>query len=428
MFLPAKPSSRPLRVPREIAALLRALQLGRPDASQLHALTDTEWKSLLEFSDLAHLTLSLAQLDQQGFPDWVRHRLEKNLADNAARFDLVANTYQEAATALELAGVDYLVLKGFTQSPEYVPGPRLRMQSDLDLYCPQEEVPAARAALEAIGYVSDHQMDYSHADHVPTLYRKGRWTWRGNMFDPEMPLSIELHFCLWNEAELLFPAPQIDTFWNRKKTRILENISFPALDPIDQLGYTSLHILRDLLTADWMIHHVYELAFFLHHHARDHAFWTRWEELHPERLRQLQAVAFFLARDWFGCNLSAENKTQIHRLPAEILQWLERFSGSPIEGMFKQNKTMLWMHTALLGTSGRKWPLVRHKLLPVIKPRINSPSLKWSYRRPRKIRHLPPRLRYLVHFASRVLTHTRLVPATLFQGLVWKFHASRLPE
>ena len=53
-----------LKIPPEAIALIAALQLREPDTSLLQVLSDQEWTSLLTFSDLAHLTLPLAQLSR----------------------------------------------------------------------------------------------------------------------------------------------------------------------------------------------------------------------------------------------------------------------------------------------------------------------------------------------------------------------------
>ena len=122
------------KIPREVAAIIAALQLREADLTPLIQLEDHEWTSLLAFCDLAHLTLPLAQLPQNDFPSWVVERLKINVADNALRFERVKATYKEAAEALDRAGVEHVVIKGFTQAPDYVEDPRLRAQSDLDLY------------------------------------------------------------------------------------------------------------------------------------------------------------------------------------------------------------------------------------------------------------------------------------------------------
>src|SRR5258708_37215177 len=139
-----------------------------------------------------------------------------------------------------------MVLKGFAQAPDYVKAPRLRMQSDLDLYCPQHMIQGAQAALQSIGYQPEETLDYSRADHLPSMIRAGDWQWRGNPFDPDMPLSIELHFTLWNESVSFIPVPEVDSFWERRTKRVIDGVVFTAFISVDGLGYLALQILRNL--------------------------------------------------------------------------------------------------------------------------------------------------------------------------------------
>src|ERR1700722_8171285 len=96
------------RIPREVAALIAALQLKGGNAEALGELEQREWESLLRFCDLAHLTLLLSQVEAGDSPSWVVERLERNVADNAARFERIKATYQEAASAFDRAGVEYV--------------------------------------------------------------------------------------------------------------------------------------------------------------------------------------------------------------------------------------------------------------------------------------------------------------------------------
>jgi hypothetical protein len=100
-------------------------------------LDESAWHELLEFCDLAHLTLALWRncRDMDVLPDWVRERMQRNASDNARRFDNIKRAYLELAKALEDVQVEHLVIKGFAQYPGYVEDPRLRMQSDIDIYC-----------------------------------------------------------------------------------------------------------------------------------------------------------------------------------------------------------------------------------------------------------------------------------------------------
>jgi len=410
-----------LRIPHEVRSLLRALQLSNPDSTSLQKLSEKEWTSLLDFCDIAHLTLTLAQLSMKGFPHWVVERLKTNLADNALRFGRVKATYREAAEALNQAGVEHVVIKGFTQSPDYVPDPRLRRQSDIDIFCLPESIAAANGALQAIGYnLSDAKMSYAMADHDVTLVRSGDWHWKGNLFDPEMPLGIELHFCLWNERVSRIRVPDTHLFWQRRTMREVDGLSFSCLSSLDHLAYLTLHILRNIFLGDWVVHHVLELASFLHSRADDESFWQSWVENHSPSLRSFEAIVFYYARAWFNCRLHPLAAREIDRLPATRQSWLRCFAGSALELMFDQNKDFLWLQLSLLSSRREKLKVLRRTLFPVRISSIDSPTF-----RIRNKRQLPPGEgplwgQYISYLISRSAAHCRVNTVTLTRGLRWR--------
>ncbi len=404
--------------------MLSALQLSRPETTPLKQLSDQEWTSLLAFSDLAHLTLQIAQLPITGFPDWVIERLKTNLADNALRFDRVKATYREAAEALKQAGAEHVVIKGFTQAPDYVAHPRLRAQSDIDLFCPPESIDAANRALQAIGYrPSTARISYAQADHQVTLVRLGDWQWRGNPFDPEMPLSIELHFCLWSERVSHIRIPEIGLFWERRTMREVDGLSFCCLSPVDHLAHLTLHILRNLFLRDWIIHHVRELAVFLHAHADDEPFWETWHETHSPLLRSYAAIAFHYARNWFGCLLHPLPAHEIDSIPAMRHSWLNCFSGSALELMFHPNKDSVWLHLGLLASQQERWKLLKRTFIPAVIGPIGSVPLQERNRRPVQPRGGHRWQQYIAYLVSRSIGHGSANLSTLVRWLGW-----RLPQ
>src|SRR5271170_637588 len=405
------------RIPRELAALIAALQLKGATTEALLELEEREWESLLRFCDLAHLTLRLAQVDTSGFPLWVAERLKRNVTDNAARFEHVKATYREVADAMDQAGVEYLVIKGFTQAPEYVADACLRVQSDLDIYCPKESIARARTALLGIGYQPEETVDYSRADHLPTMIRPSNWQWRGNAFDPDMPLSVELHFCLWNESVYCLSVPEVDHFWERRIKRTLGEMLFPGLAPVDHLAYLALHILRGLLNGDWVIHHVHELATFLQGNAKNDEFWRAWKQTHSDSLRALQAIAFSHARSWFCCHVHEEVLEVCQQLDPKIQEWLHRFTGSSLERMFRRNKSGVWLHTALISSPEKKRRLLKRALVPSRIPGMGTPAIPLENRRLRPIGRSNPYVAYMAYLISRLTVYARLIPTTLYQGI-----------
>jgi hypothetical protein len=238
------------------------------------------------------------------------------------------------------------------------------VQSDLDFYCPPDQIERAQKALEEIGYRSVDGVDYRAADHVPTLSRPTSWCWKGNSFDPEMPLSIELHFCLWNERVSFIPAEEFGPFWRRREVRNNDAFSFPALSRVDQLGYFSLHILRGIIAGDWIVHHVREMACFLHARSDDAEFWRAWETKHGARFRSLQAVAFSLAERWFSCTLPDPVRRQVEMLSPLQSTWLARFGASPLEGMFRHTKDGRLLQILLTDSQPARRLALRRAIIP----------------------------------------------------------------
>ncbi|QNI37653.1 nucleotidyltransferase family protein [Edaphobacter albus] len=410
-------------IPMEIKALMAALHLTNRQFDGLRELSDEQWQRLFHFSDLAHVSLSLAALGIEGLPVWVADRLQKNLEDNRRRFQRVRDTYTEAAKTLRSAGVDFIVIKGFTLAPDFVPAPWLRQQSDIDLYCAPQDIARAEAALATVGYVPDRRLNYGFADHVPTLIRKGEWHWQGNAFDPDMPLSIELHFCLWNRKISLLPIQLDEYFMGRSEVREIACLPVPSFTLIDQIGYLSMHILRNLLGGDCILHHLFELASFLAARAHDAVLWKTWHILHEESLRQKEVLAFELARLWFGCDLPATVEDMIAELPEAQLLWLRYFTFSPLEGMFLANKDALWLHWCLLEGSKQKAILLRRHLFPNQTANLNVPWAVLNERKAHEGDEFADRrskvVRLIEYYCRRLLPYCALRARTLYRGAVW---------
>ncbi len=406
--------------PRYVTALVSALNFRSPQPELLHTLDDREWQRLLVFGDQMHLTIPLARACNKYFPSWVRARVERNIADNAKRFQTIKTTYAEIADALTKLDVDHLVLKGFTKAPEYAPDPRHRIQSDIDLFCPPETVFRARDALSALGFRAQHRLD-DICEHLPPLHRKTTWQWRGNAYDPEMPLAIELHHSLWDYATARCGPEGVNDFWQRRVERRLEEISFSALCPIDSLGYVALNLLRDLLRGTGIVTaQVYELAWFLHRNSCNEEFWNSWAELHDGELRRLESVAFLLAMTWFHCDLPEAVEAEIARLPLGTLRWFESPATCPSPmGWLRPNKDRIWLHVSLLETTAERRKVVFDRLLPRILPVDAAIASKMPNSSSTEESVSYKYSRYIVYLLTRVTYHLWILPTTLWHGFCW---------
>ncbi len=400
------------------ASVLHALSFCSPRPEALRTLSDAEWLALLTNWETARLTLLLRQTCGDELPDWVNSRVDVYLSDTALRFERIKTGYSNVANALACADAEFVVVKGFTLWPGYAEHPRFRPQSDIDLYCPPQSIFRARDALFALGYEPSEVCDHHPKDHLPAMVPKTPWEWRGNLFDPEIPVSFELHSCFWNETIMHFCPNGLDQFWSRRGERELDGISFPALNPVDNLAFTSLNVLRDLLRGSPTLEQLYGLARFLHTNANNHGFWAEWRELHDDSLRRLQAISFRLAFDWFACRMSESVQEETDRLPRAVQIWFRDFGNSLRSSGFRHNKDGLWLHLTLLGSFSDKTSVLARRLVsfPIKIPTFASVNIRDSSTSG-PVHLLGKTVKYLGWFLSRVIYQLKLLPTTLGRGI-----------
>jgi SAM-dependent methyltransferase len=354
-------------------------------------------------------TLPLRQVCGDDLPGWVRVQIDQNISDNTERFERIKDVYLEIATALRDADIEHLVLKGFAQWPAYMQGPHVRTQSDVDVFCPPESIFHARDTVCSLGYASHQDFEAKFVDHLPALGRQNNWQWRGRHFEPDIPISVELHFRLWNETDTRLRPMGLEEFWFRRIERQVDGFTCPALDPVDALAYAALHVLRSVLYGGLTPYHVYEIAWFLHTNSDDDAFWKKRDELHHRSLRLLETVCFRLANDWFGCRLPEEVEKEMRSLPPQVELWFQKYRDSRFAFLLDANKDALWLHSSLLESASDKWSVLFKGLFPA-PTRPAEGTGRWTPRTYRK---------FVTHVISQAAFHARLLPRTLWHGFRW---------
>jgi hypothetical protein len=410
------------KVPRHVGALLAALKFRDAHPEALRVLNDSEWKQLLGFCDEMHLTLVFGRTCRDHLPDWVRARIDQNFSANAQKFERLKSVYAELSNGLRQAGAEHLVLKGFAQWAGYVRDPHLRMQSDIDIFCPSESVISARDAIAALGYEPLKGIDDVPSDHLPSMIRQNDWKWRGDFFDPEAPFSVDIHFRFWHEENVRFGPKGLDQFWPRRAEGQSGGINFSGLDPADSVGYSTLHALRHLLCGGGLLtFHIYELAWFLHTTTDDTAFWSRWREWHHDSLRRLEGICFALAKDWFNCRLPEDAQKEVDGLPKGVKQWLRTEARASLYTLFRPNKNTLWLHLSLLESSRDKRAIFRQVLLPTRIPPVDAFYIQDSpeHGGMRQRGRLERRARHFHYLTRRAAYHLHILPGTLWRGLRW---------
>ena len=352
----------------DLMAIVGGLHFQEDRSELIRRIDPAKWPELLRLTDEAQLTLPLAIRYARSLPAEVRARVEKNMARNAERYLRIGEVYDETAQALTSRGIEFIVLKGMTHWPFYCDALSQRPQFDLDLYCPAQSIHAAVEAITGLGYEPVHHIGGISVDHLPSLIRKTGWRWRGDYYDPDMPLTIELHFRFWNADHEHFPVCGADRFRDRKTNRIAEGRRIPALHPQDDLAYTTWHLVRHLVRGNLRLYHVYELAHFLDRTASADAFWQEWRGA-PEG-RVAEPIAFRLAVEWFGCRANPAVLEEIDRLPRNVDRWFRMFAFSPVLAMELPNKDELFLHLALARGTVNRFRIAVRRILPVHPPRV----------------------------------------------------------
>lgn len=414
-------------VPTHVRAILSALQFQESRVEGLAVLTDAQWKDLLTRWDFHRCMIPLRQTCGTEVPEWVRSEIDLRLADNLERLERIKADYARFSGALSSIGAQHVVIKGFTLWPGFVDHPRFRLQSDIDVYCPPEWILGARDALVKLGYKPETRQNFASADHLPAMVPETTWRWRGNFYDPEMPVSFELHRSLWNEGVLGIRTKGLDQFWIRRSERQLDGFRFPALNEPDNFGYAALHLTRNLLRDQPSLHQIYELARFLHTSADKRDFWEDWRATHDDSIRRLEAIACLTASKCFTCNLPDEMKQEIACLPEVVMTWFDEARGLPMSpGLPRKN--WVWLHVCLVESAWEKLSILCKSLLPSHLPTADDVE-KLDEESPDPHVRRSPIMRpakYLAYVASRLAHYSRLIPSELWHGARFWLSSKRL--
>ncbi|HZU24390.1 MAG TPA: nucleotidyltransferase family protein [Bryobacteraceae bacterium] len=344
------------------AAIVDALRFHDASPDALLAVSRDQWPKLLDWCDGHQITFVLQSALGPLLPEFVCERMEPSRRRYSLRF---ARLEQELGTIIDILRrreIGFVLLKGMSHCPKLSPDPILRAQGDIDLWIPNGAVHDARRALNQIGYERRHVRSGSDR-HLPPMALPSNWRWRGDVFDPEMPIRVELHHDLWRSDSEYIPVSGEDRFLTRLQVREIAGRPAPVLCPQDLLGFAALHLLLHLLHGDLPLQRAWEIARFLDTHARDAIFWSRWRELHSPELRVLQTVVFEILRAWFHCRTYEPAV-----LPNDVQLWLDRFAMSPLQA---GSKDAVWLHLALIPSLRGRINVLLRRLLPVRGSRLS---------------------------------------------------------
>jgi len=394
-----------------LLTVVRSLNFSVDHTEELRGLSSEQWMELLSLTDQAHITLPFAHRCRSVMPEAVRHRHDYNLARHAARRAGIVEEHARIQDAMGAHGVQFLVLKGLAHTALHSGESYLRPQYDIDLYCPPDSAPAAVEVATSLGYEAVWSAD-KNADHHPVMIRRTGWRWRGDYYDPDQPLALELHYRFWNPS-LGFAVHGADGFWDRRTRGVCDGIVLPTLNPLDRLTYAAWHTLRHLLGGNLRICHVYELARFLNGSTSDHNFWSEWRAEGAPSERLAESISLRLAKEWFACKVNPVVEDYIGTLPADVERWFRLFAFSAI-GV--PNKDELFLNFCLARNNQDRLRIAARRVFPVRVP-VSAPEAHVARRSLRsRSRNVADQAWFM---ARRGLHHLRTLAPVARSGLRW---------
>jgi hypothetical protein len=397
--------------PQHILAALEAFQFHNPSADRLSKLSELERNSFFRWCDGRQLTFMLPYVCDS-LPQWVTQTVQDKTARYNLRFERITRELFEITGAFDDAKLPFVMLKGLSHSPVFTPDASLRGQGDIDLWLLGPSVYRARDVLRRLGYVPTLA---ATRRHLPPMSRPTEWKWRGDIHDPEMPISVELHYELWSGDTDFIAAPGVKDFWERKRLRSFDGRAINVLCDEDLLAFATLHLLLHVLHGDLPLQRAWEIAHFLDTHVNDHEFWQSWRALHPTALRQLEMCIFCLVTEWFGCYWPKNLNIDFQTLPDAAIWWLRSSSLAPLRREWKPNKSELLLHLALITKRGHRFAILIRRLIPLSLPLFiddGTAPPSWQSRVLATVRQSP-------RLFGRLLRHVMTFFPTLFEGLRW---------
>ncbi len=401
--------------PPHIAAAFEALQFRDKEPTGLADLSDKERQRFSNWCDVRQVSLMLPAVCGSELPGWVGEQLLPKAARYEVKFERLKRNLVEIVRALNEAGLEFVMLKGLSHAPALTPDARLRAQGDIDLWLIGPSVYEAGNALRGLGYVP---LLNSKSRHLDPMGQPSSWRWRGDLFDPEMPISVELHYELWDEDAENIDVPGLEQFWSRRVPREFDDCSIDVLCDEDLLGFACLHFILHLLHGELPLQRAWEIAHFLDAHAEDDVLWASWRALHEDRLRTLESSVFYLVSRWFGCRVNPLLQAEYESLPGSVRLWLREYCLAPLVREWSPNKSEIWLHLALMrGKTTDKVRLLARKLLPTSLPAFGDRALPESSSKAKIVRSF----RQLRYISLRLVRHCLTFLPTLFDGMRWLY-------
>src|ERR1051326_115835 len=170
--------------------------------------SEADWKESMFGLDASGLALPFYDVlrssgNVNSLPAPVRSRLENCCRDNQQRSAAMLQEFVRLNRALEEAGIEYAVLKGFSLTPDYCPDPGLRLQVDFDYLVRPDQIAVVAETVYRTGY----QLLDTRPTEVAFSTQPGHASAHEDLFRPPASFKAECHTALFDSADFGIQAP-----------------------------------------------------------------------------------------------------------------------------------------------------------------------------------------------------------------------------
>jgi hypothetical protein len=365
-----------LKVAQEIVGTLQMGKLPGDCRDHLARIRPGQWEGTLSWLRRSGLALYWWSRIRSGqaesaVPESIRGSLNADLKENRARLYAMAEEFQTLLKLIEAAGIPYVVLKGFTLTPEYCPDPALRSQYDFDFLIDAGSVSRIDEVLRQADFIqkprrsSCDPMAYFHSLRRPAMPKN-----LDKIFSPGLHRTVEVHTCLWESDadKIRFTLPE--DCLTRAVLKTWNGITFLSLAPEDALTHQVLHTFRHILNNQCRLSHLFELAMFLNQIAGGDPIWPAFQSLirRDDGLMEASGIVFSLACGLFQPTVPGEARAfTVDTLTSASTFWVHRYGIKSALSNFGASKSSLYLHS-LFVDSESDWRRIRQqRLFPIHK-------------------------------------------------------------
>ena len=354
-----------------------------------------QWKHALQWLDDAGLAFYFLQkLRHTGasdiIPPLVLSHLQENFASNQLRVFQMSHRFDAINRGFTEAGVQYVVLKGFSLVPQFCPYAPLRHQGDFDYLVDEQSLPAACRLLIEAGYRAQTSPSSKESIFVSPGEQPSR---SGHQYSPRAPYAVELHTDIWDsQMHRVTPMPSLFAV-GQAKTHEWNGFLFPAQTDEDAFLLQILHACHHFFTQWIRVSCLYEIGYFLHRRAGDRDLWNGIEQRAGDSavLREFVVIVVGMVNRLFAAPIPELVESWGARVRPGPRIWIEQYArnwalgGLPVYefNLFPRAKLALFLHQEYMSASWAQEPDRQSeppssRLSRIVSSIKKEPSLVWN--------------------------------------------------